>query len=233
MRKIALKRIPVRRSGRRERHRAETRQRIYRAALQLFAERGYLETTVEDITEAADVGKGTFFNYFPTKEHVLATYGAERLAIVEAALRKAKTINGPVLPILRELVTELAGHASESPALLRSICAAHASCAPVRAELEKRLHHARAFLSEILALAQERGEIREDLAPDCMARSIQLVFQGISLAWAFYPDMSLRKSTEHVWELFQPGLVVSISRHSRSQRVAGGSCGIVSSANKD
>ena len=54
------------RSGRRERRRLETRDRLYRAALELFGERGFLETTVEDITEAADVGKGTFFNYFPT-----------------------------------------------------------------------------------------------------------------------------------------------------------------------
>ncbi len=69
--------------NRRERRRLETRERIYRAALQIFAERGYLETTVEDITEAADVGKGTFFNYFPTKEHVLATYGEQRVAAIE------------------------------------------------------------------------------------------------------------------------------------------------------
>ncbi|HLJ42079.1 MAG TPA: TetR family transcriptional regulator, partial [Candidatus Acidoferrales bacterium] len=55
------------RGGRRERRRTETRERIFRAALDLFAERGFMETTVEDITEAADVGKGTFFNYFPTK----------------------------------------------------------------------------------------------------------------------------------------------------------------------
>ena len=59
-------------SNRRERHRSEIRERIFSSALRLFAEHGYLQTTVEDITEAADVGKGTFFNYFPTKEHVLA-----------------------------------------------------------------------------------------------------------------------------------------------------------------
>jgi AcrR family transcriptional regulator len=68
----------------------ETRERLYRAALELFAERGFLETTVVDITEAADVGKGTFFNYFPTKEHVLAAYGGERIAAVERALEKAR-----------------------------------------------------------------------------------------------------------------------------------------------
>ena len=52
-------RVPSR-AGRRERHRTETRDRLYRAALSLFAERGFLETTVEDITEAADVGKVLF-----------------------------------------------------------------------------------------------------------------------------------------------------------------------------
>src|ERR1700734_2832614 len=103
---------------RRDRRRAEIRERLFRAALTLFAERGYLETTVEDITEAADVGKGTFFNYFPTKEHVLATYGAERIAAVERALQRAKA--GPVLPVLRELASDLAGHYTENPALLRA-----------------------------------------------------------------------------------------------------------------
>src|SRR5246127_615369 len=90
------------RSDRRERRRVETRERLYRCALELFGERGYLETTVEDITEAADVGKGTFFNYFPTKEHVLATYGEERLAAIEQALEKARNADGCVLPILKE-----------------------------------------------------------------------------------------------------------------------------------
>jgi AcrR family transcriptional regulator len=62
----------IQEAGRRERRRAETQQRILDAALQLFTTHGYLETTVEEITEAADVGKGTFFNYFPTKDALLA-----------------------------------------------------------------------------------------------------------------------------------------------------------------
>src|SRR6202051_2183705 len=81
-------------SNRRERRRVETRERIYRAALRIFAQRGYLDTTVEDITEAADVGKGTFFNYFPTKEHVLATYGDERRAVIERAAQDARKTKG-------------------------------------------------------------------------------------------------------------------------------------------
>jgi AcrR family transcriptional regulator len=61
----------LRQLGRRERRAAETRVRLFRSAMRLFAERGFQNVTVEDITEAADVGKGTFFNYFQSKDQVL------------------------------------------------------------------------------------------------------------------------------------------------------------------
>ena len=57
--------------GRRERTRQETKRKLMAAAMTLFGERGFLETRVEDITSRADVGKGTFFNYFPSKEAIL------------------------------------------------------------------------------------------------------------------------------------------------------------------
>lgn len=57
--------------GRRERKRRQTRERIEAAALALFLERGFDGTTIEDITEAADVSKRSFFDYFPSKEEVV------------------------------------------------------------------------------------------------------------------------------------------------------------------
>ncbi len=192
------------RGNRRERHRAETRERLFRAALKIFAERGYQQTTVEDITEAADVGKGTFFNYFPTKEHVLATLGAERIAAIERALQQAK--KGPVLPVLKDLTTEIAGQSTASAALLRAIYAAHASCEPVRAELHKRLHIGRRLLTQIFILGQKRGEIRRDRPAAELARLSQIVMLGLILAWALNPDSSLRGTAEDVWDLFLSNL---------------------------
>jgi TetR/AcrR family transcriptional regulator, cholesterol catabolism regulator len=57
--------------GRRERKKLETRRRIFRAAFELFARRGFDGTTVEEIAERADVAKGTVFNYFPQKRAFL------------------------------------------------------------------------------------------------------------------------------------------------------------------
>ena len=57
--------------GRRDRKKLQTRAELVREAVRLFAERGYDNTTIEDITEAADVSARTFFRYFPSKEAVL------------------------------------------------------------------------------------------------------------------------------------------------------------------
>ena len=207
----------VPRAGRRERHRTETRDRLYRAALALFAERGFLETTVEDITEAADVGKGTFFNYFPTKEHILAEFGGQRTAAMERALQKARATEGPVLNVVRELVGDAVGQADKSAALLRAIFAAHASCTSVRDELVKRVHVARRILARIFLLAQERGEIRRDVSPSDLARMTQRIFMGVTMSWAIKPESTLRKTSEEIWDLIQFSLVPGEARAMRKR----------------
>ena len=57
--------------SRRERKKLETRQALLEAAWALFHDKGFHDTTIEEITDRADVAKGTFFNYFPSKEGVL------------------------------------------------------------------------------------------------------------------------------------------------------------------
>jgi AcrR family transcriptional regulator len=62
--------------GLRARKKRETWQAIRTAALALFAERGFDAVSVTDIAAAANVARGTFFNYFPSKEAVVVNYGA-------------------------------------------------------------------------------------------------------------------------------------------------------------
>jgi AcrR family transcriptional regulator len=209
-------------ASRRERRRAEIHNRLYQAALQLFADRGFLETTVADITEAADVGKGTFFNYFPTKEHVLATFGAERIAMIERAYENAKSSSESVLGAIQELLTCLADNYSGNPALLRAIYAAHASCPEVRAELQRRLHRGRRLMAAMFHLAQERSEIRSDVPAAEFARLTQLIFLGVTLSWAMNPDSSLQKTTEAVWNLVSPNFSVREIKRIRKQRTRAG-----------
>ena len=52
----------------------EIQQRLYDVALKLFRRQGFNETTVEQITNETGVAKGTFFNYFPSKESLLSSF---------------------------------------------------------------------------------------------------------------------------------------------------------------
>lgn len=65
------------RSGLRERSKRKRRRQILHAALELFAERGYEQTTINDIAEAAEVAPRTVTGYFPSKLDFIIEWPAE------------------------------------------------------------------------------------------------------------------------------------------------------------
>src|SRR5487761_670767 len=88
----------------RERKKLATRRLLRRAALDLVAQRGLANVTVEDIAEAAEVSPRTFFNYFPSKEAVLFGGDPDRAA----ELREGIVSEAPGKPALDALRVVLA-----------------------------------------------------------------------------------------------------------------------------
>jgi AcrR family transcriptional regulator len=60
--------------GLRERKKARLREQIISTALSLYRERGYEGTTVEEICRKVEISQPTFYNYFPSKESILAEH---------------------------------------------------------------------------------------------------------------------------------------------------------------
>jgi AcrR family transcriptional regulator len=72
--------------GLRQRKRQQTRERLGRAAMTLFLERGFEATTVDDIAAAADISRRSFFHYFASKEDVVFAWHEEITAALIAAV---------------------------------------------------------------------------------------------------------------------------------------------------
>jgi AcrR family transcriptional regulator len=191
---------------RRQRRSAEMRERLFRAALELFAKKGFNETTVEDITEAADVGKGTFFNYFPSKDHILLAFGEMQLAKLELAIEEARRTGEPMPSFLRSLGVRMTQEPTKNHSIIRALLLAYISTTAVREgtiDLQKRVH---ALHTQIIQLGQERGEIRNDLPATEIAHVFRQTIFGTLLVWSLYGDATLHSRIEAAFNVLWTGL---------------------------
>lgn len=170
-------------SGRRERKKADVRDRLYRAALDLFRRDGYAATTVGAITDAADVGKGTFFNYFPTKEHVLAAYHNEMTGQLLALLaaRRFRSTGAA----LREAFRECGRWIEEDPEMARVVLRVLFNSSVVLDTDHANEERFIAWFREQLEDGVRRGELRSDIDVDLV---VELMLNALSCTvqdWAF------------------------------------------------
>jgi AcrR family transcriptional regulator len=177
--------------------------------MQLFADRGFFTTTVEDITEAADVGKGTFFNYFPSKEHVLSVLAEIQLGKVAAALEEAEAGKSSVHAVLHRFLLRVKEEPGRSQPLARSLISGLLSSPPVRELAAKHMAEGRKMLTKVFALAQQRSEISADRKPAQLALSLQQMLFGTLTFWAMQPEECklhswIEANFDHFWSALVP-----------------------------
>lgn len=173
--------------GRRERKKSETKRRIFVATLELFHEKGFEATTVDEITERADVAKGTFFNYFPRKESILQYLSEEWLEQAEEA---AADSYRPAVDRLITLFGTVAAAYGENRALARLVVRVSMQqvCCP---EPEGATHRLEQFFSRIYREGQERGEFRAEVDAHRAFGVLGAVLLGTLLWWVGPNDESV------------------------------------------
>jgi AcrR family transcriptional regulator len=195
--------------GRRERRAAETRLRLFRCALRLFAERGFPNVTVEDITEAADVGKGTFFNYFESKDHVLSVMAEIQLGKVREALRLAEAGKQTIYSVLHRLFLRVAEEPGRSPDLARALITSFLASEGVRGLIEHNMSEGRKMVAQVVAAGQKRGEIGSHLKKEKVALQLQQAFLGTLLLWSLQGEPALETWIEESFQHFWRAIAVS------------------------
>lgn len=83
-------------AGIREQKKSETRKAIINAAVCLFAEKGYEQTSMEELAREAGVGKATIYGYFKAKNEIFLAYCEEEVDFAFSALEKKQDENAPL-----------------------------------------------------------------------------------------------------------------------------------------
>jgi AcrR family transcriptional regulator len=184
--------------SRRERRKLELRTRMLEAASHLFSEHGFHATKVADICDRADVAHKTFFNHFPSKQHLLreiANHGIDELLVDLEAARKQeqttpqrlvaffavvaeRTVEGG--PMNRELVTEL-------------VHVVHGS--PTKSEQARRLHDA---FAKIVNDGLAAGDVTRRHDAETLTEMILGAYYVLMLNYANLDDFPIEKQAAAV-----------------------------------
>jgi AcrR family transcriptional regulator len=196
-------------SDRRQRRSAEIRQRLFRAALTLFAKKGFTDTTVQDITEAADLGKGTFFNHFPSKDHILIAFSDMQISKLQEMVSAMRETDPPIRSFLGELTTRMTEEPARAPSLVRALLQANLSSSTVRDAMKENHARGHRLLTQMAEMAQERGAFRRDVPASELADVFRQTVMGTLLVWSVYGDASLPDRMRAALNVLWGGLAVA------------------------
>ncbi|WP_078409292.1 TetR/AcrR family transcriptional regulator [Priestia abyssalis] len=180
---------------RRAQQKEQTKKLLQQTAIELFKRQGYGKTTVSQITATAGVAKGTFFNYFESKQAVLHTIQEQQAEYMEKEAEKIFEEEGKIKEGLYRLWENIALHLEESGRpLIRSLY--HVLITDESFQ-RKEVLQSRKF-EELLILLFEEGRKRNEFADNFYFEQFALMmvhhFTGVLFYWCTSED-SLPLST--------------------------------------
>ncbi len=188
---------------------SDKRARILRAAVKVFARKGFHNARVAEIARSAGVADGTIYLYFKNKEDLLISLFEEHVGQLNRDLRQSLDGLETTDERIRHVVRVQLGHIQEqrdlaevlSVTLRQSNRFLRQFAAPTFSEYLD-------IIAEVVTKGQERGEVRRDVSPRVVARALFGALDGLLLTWALgrSPASRLERGAEQVADIIVRGL---------------------------
>ena len=178
--------------SRRERRKLEVRDRILAAAGALFDERGVGDTKLSEISDRADVAHKTFFNHFPTRQHLLRALAEDALQRMFVDLEDVRKRGRSTRERIELFFASLAEHAERAGPMHRELVselvhALHDS--PEESQLVRRLHDAFAAIVQDGVAA---GDLPARHSVETVTDVVLGSFYSLIFGWAHREGFPLR-----------------------------------------
>ncbi|MEW6076359.1 MAG: TetR/AcrR family transcriptional regulator [Thermodesulfobacteriota bacterium] len=199
--------------------RTERKALIIQAAVGVFAEKGYTRTLMAEVASAAQIGKGTVYEYFKSKDdlffavfkHVIQESGD----IAEAALRKAagKSAARRLMALNSAIVSWIARH-RHFYTLSMEFWAAAVSASPekrTRMETEVRdiYERFRRIVAGIIQGGMTDGEFKKEVNSRAIAAAMVGSWDGLGVQAWFDPGFKIEKTSQAYMKLLVSGMLAN------------------------
>ena len=179
--------------GRRERKKLQSRRTILEAAVSEFSKKGYKDTSVADIMSTADLGIGTFYNYFNSKEDLLFSLLGRLSEMILMALAEARAAERTSLELLELGARVTAKFLDENRFVMPLfLSGSHHGGHPggegaphphaARPASSRMTPQIKQVFTDIIREGQEAGEIRCDVPVDLIAEMFHSLYQAAAFS---------------------------------------------------
>ena len=190
---------------------SDKRERILRAAVKVFARKGFYASRVSEIAKAAGVADGTIYLYFKSKDELLTSLFEDRITRLLDILRR-EIAKMPAAPDRVRRLIELQLGLLEGERDLAEVITVNLrqSSRLLKQYATTRFTEYLDLMASVVAEGQRAGEIREDVAPRIMARAIFGALDGIAMTWALgnAEPGGLKRAASQLADVLIAGLVV-------------------------
>ena len=180
--------------SRRERRKLEIRDRILAAGVALFEQHGIEATRVAEICERADVANKTFFNYFATKQALLAEIARRGLEQLLVDIEDARKQPGSTRERVRHFFEHLASNAEQAGPMHRELLTEIIQIASRESSLEpQRARRVRDAFGAIVCDGAALGDLTRAHEPETLTEMLMGGFYVLMFNWANLEDYPLRE----------------------------------------
>lgn len=188
--------------GLRERKKAKTMAAVQMHALRLFRELGYNATTVEQISEAAEISPSTFFRYFFTKEDVLLRDNYDPVLV--DAFEAQPSDRGPLQALRGAMVSAIADMSADELDTMRERNQLIMTVPELRAAALNNLTQTMQLIAELAA--KRTGRKPDDAAVRTFAGAVIGVNISVMLHYAEHPDADFAGLLDEALSKLEAGL---------------------------
>lgn len=171
----------------REKKKIDTKNRIFEVSGKLFKEKGFENTTIDEITKEAGIAKGTFFNYFPTKDSLILYFAEQKAELIYDLTEDEVMIHLPTKERIKKFLVALAESYEKDKDLTKLLFIEYRRYIEIsRPEINKERsphYHLMKVLLGLLEEGIEKREVKGSINTRMAAETLNAVYFHTLMVW--------------------------------------------------